>query len=720
MGSRRLLLLIPILLCLGNLEPTCAQVAPPQRGFSEETSEPSSPEEHGPYYALVIGINDYDHLTKLSTALNDAKEVAKVLREQYGFETTLLPNADRHEILSALDNYRRTLPNNANLLIYYAGHGFYDRDMDKAYWAPVEAEKDTYADWIIADEITSRAKAIPARHILIVSDSCYSGMIGATREDSPTMTPVRHSVYLDKMLRKKSRGVISSGGNEPVTDAGAQGHSLFAYAFLQGLSQIEEYAFTADELFHRFVKVQVAGKSNQVPGYDVLRNSGDDFGDFLFFRLPATTKPQPAGGGGKAIQPKELLAQAKALSASGAYGSAYPLFKQAAEGGSPEAMLYVGLYFDSRMPAYAGSASKDDRAAARWYRKAADGGEPWGMTNLGGMYENGIGVEKDYAQAIGWFHKAAEAGNTRGMSSMGWLYETGNGVGKDFAQAMSWYRKAAEAGDAAGMNNLGWMYENGEGVKKDPVQALSWFGKSAEAGYGAGMTSLGWAYETGNGAAKDTAQAMKWYRKGAEAGDATGMNNLGRMYENAIGVEKDYTEAANWYRKAAEAGDPLGMNNLGLLYENGKGLEKNYTEAASWYRKAAERGEPWGMNNLGVMYENGTGVEKDYAQAMDWFRKAVEAGNARGMSGMGWLYETGNGVEKDYAQAMSWYRKAVEAGDVPAMSNLGFMYENGEGVEKDRAQAVSWYRKAAAAGNEYALKRLKELGEDTPTSNPPR
>jgi hypothetical protein len=54
------------------------------------------------------------------------------------------------------------------------------------------------------------------------------------------------------------------------------------------------------------------------------------------------------------------------------------------------------------------------------------------------------------------------------------------------------------------------------------------------------------------------------------------------------------------------------------------------------------------------------------------------------------------------------------------MSNLGFMYENGEGVEKDRAQAVSWYRKAAAAGNEYALKRLKELGEDTPTSNPPR
>ena len=672
MNSRRLALLIVILLSPGSVAPAHAQTDSTTRDVFDSTSSTSTPEQPGPYYALVIGINDYQHLTKLNTALNDANEVGRMLHERYGFETTVLSNATRHDILSALDNLRRTLPDNGNLLIYYAGHGWYDHDMDKAYWAPAEAEKDTYADWIMADEITSRARAIPARHILIVSDSCYSGMIAANREDSPTMAPLKRGPYLDKCVRKKSRAVISSGGNEPVADAGAPGHSIFTGTFLRGLREIESDEFSANDLFQQYVVVQVAGNSNQVPTFRVVLNSGDDFGDFVFSRLPVAATAQPAGGGKAAIQPKALLAQAKALRASGdTQGSAYVLFKQAAEGGNAEAMTYVGLYYDSSRPAYAG-VSKDDSVAATWYRKAA------------------------------------EAGDARGMTRLGWMYHGGRGVVQDDAQAVSWTRRAAEAGEAGGMNNLGVMYANGRGVAKDDAQAVDWYRKAAEAGEPVAMVNLGWMYANGRGVARDYAQAANWYRKAAEAGNARGMANLGWLCANGRGVAEDDAQGFSWTRRAAEAGDVLGMNNLAVMYADGKGVAKDDAEAVSWYRKAAEAGNALAMVNLGKRYGNGKGVTQDDAQAVNWYRKAAEAGEPKGMYDLGVMYANGKGVAKDDAQALSWYRKAAEAGDPPAMNNLGVMYANGTGVAKDDGQAMTWYRKAAEAGNALAMRQPRE------------
>jgi TPR repeat protein len=188
---------------------------------------------------------------------------------------------------------------------------------------------------------------------------------------------------------------------------------------------------------------------------------------------------------------------------------------------------------------------------------------------------------KDYQQAVAWFRKAAEAGEPLGMTNLGYVYENGYGVEKDHKEAITWYRKAAEAGDAQGMNNLGYMYGNGYGVDKDYKQAVIWYRKAATAGKASGMANLGYMYVNGLGVDKDYKQAVAWYRKAAEAGDAVGMNNLGWMYRNGYGVDKDYKQAVTWYRKAAEAGNASGTNHLG----------KDYQQAVAWFRKAAEPGE---------------------------------------------------------------------------------------------------------------------------------
>ncbi len=239
----------------------------------------------GPYYALVIGINNYQNLGKLQTPVNDAKALAKLLQEQYGFkETRLLLNgrATRKDIFDALTEYQDRLPVNSNLLVFYAGHGYHDPGTDSAYWLPVDAQLENRDRWISASDITTNIRAMHSKHVLIISDSCYSGAL--TREANVAIDPRKRDAYLAKMLRPKSRNLMSSGGDEPVADSGAAGHSVFANAVLKSLTEMQEEQFAAGDLFYTFIKRAVAGSSDQVPQYNSIRNSGDESGDFVFSR----------------------------------------------------------------------------------------------------------------------------------------------------------------------------------------------------------------------------------------------------------------------------------------------------------------------------------------------------------------------------------------------------------------------------------------------------
>ena len=281
------------LVLLGN-SPALAQT--PQRGVRVPASSAAPAAASGSYYALIIGINQYRQpLPNLKTAVNDAEEMSRILAGRYGFRVKLLlnTNANRPNILNSLSEYRRVLRENDNLLIYYAGHGHLDPDGGKAYWLPADADSDSTANWIIADELTTDIRVLPARHVLIISDSCYSG--GLTRDANADIRPTDRNVYLNRMWSGKSRTLMASGGNEPVADGGPGGHSVFAAAVLNALQQSSASAFTASDLFHDFIQRQVAGRSDQVPRYSPIRNSADDEGDFVFIRpgasLPGVTAP---------------------------------------------------------------------------------------------------------------------------------------------------------------------------------------------------------------------------------------------------------------------------------------------------------------------------------------------------------------------------------------------------------------------------------------------
>jgi len=235
--------------------------------------------DFGQYHALVVGNNEYRHLPKLKTAVHDARSVAKTLGSDYGFEIELIENATRADIITALERYRTTLGKTDNLLVYYAGHGWPDKDADLGYWLPVDAAKDSQVNWVTNASITGSVRAMLAKHVMIVADSCYSGKlmrgmggIGQRRPD-----------YVEQMAKKKARIALASGGLEPVVDSGGPGdHSVFASALLRALRQ-NKRVMDGAQLFTK-IREPVVRESDQTPEFAPLRKAGHDGGDFLFVR----------------------------------------------------------------------------------------------------------------------------------------------------------------------------------------------------------------------------------------------------------------------------------------------------------------------------------------------------------------------------------------------------------------------------------------------------
>ncbi|WP_455199648.1 caspase family protein [Kaarinaea lacus] len=243
------------------------------------------------YRALIIGNNDYkdpdNRWPPLKTAVTDAKAVANLLESHYNFQdVTVLENASRSEILHAINGLTRRVNNNDSVLLYYAGHGYLDRETNKGYWIPVDAKGNDHTTYLrnstIRDELNTIASR--AKHTLLISDSCFSGSLlrGVTRGPVPSVDQDR---YYQNVAAKKSVQIIAAGGVEFVDDNYADsGHSPFTYFLLNELSNNNKPVITASEISSN-VEQAVANNSSQNPESGVLQGAGDELGEFIFLKL---------------------------------------------------------------------------------------------------------------------------------------------------------------------------------------------------------------------------------------------------------------------------------------------------------------------------------------------------------------------------------------------------------------------------------------------------
>jgi hypothetical protein len=157
----------------------------------------------------------------------------------------------------------------------------------------------------------------------------------------------------------------------------------------------------------------------------------------------------------------------------------------------------------------------------------------------------------------------AEQGDADAECRLAGLYREGKGVRRDYAEALRWYRKAADQDNAKAEYAIGYMYYNGEGVPRDDAQAVGWCRKAAEHGESRAEYVLGDSYYYGRGVPQDRSVAAQWYRRAAEHGSARAQYVLGYMYYYGQGVPRDRIGARRLFREAAGRGDEDARRALG-------------------------------------------------------------------------------------------------------------------------------------------------------------
>jgi len=247
----------------------------------------------GKQWLFVVGIDRYQNWRawpELDCAVSDAKAVRDVLRERYHVNEVVQlydKDATRTAIVGKLRYLARNTAATDSVLIYYAGHGNLDDLENIGFWVPVEGTREP-TTWIGSDRVKRYVGGMKAKHVLLISDSCFAGDFFRERSGIPDIT----EAYYKRAYALPSRQAMTSGGLEPVADAACKGRSPFAYWLIYTLENNQKPYLVPNTLFDR-LKEGVAANSNQTPRVGYLHGAQHAGGEFVFFLKQQGTPPPP-------------------------------------------------------------------------------------------------------------------------------------------------------------------------------------------------------------------------------------------------------------------------------------------------------------------------------------------------------------------------------------------------------------------------------------------
>lgn len=231
-------------------------------------------------YLFVIGIDRYESadFDNLNNAVSDATAIIGLLTSRYGFELFPAPlfneNATKENIYKGLNDLLLTAGKEDNLVIYFSGHGLMHPIGGQGYWIPYEA-KNSFHYYIENSVVKDFIQRILAKHIFLIADSCFAGtFLTQTRSSG-------HAREYQDMDQRVSRWVLTSGGEEPVSDGVKGGHSPFAHYLIRFLTVNDNRYFSVHELI-RYAYIMTEHNSRQQPNGAPIENIGHDGGQLVF------------------------------------------------------------------------------------------------------------------------------------------------------------------------------------------------------------------------------------------------------------------------------------------------------------------------------------------------------------------------------------------------------------------------------------------------------
>lgn len=246
------------------------------RAGRQQTMDEASAYIRGTNYLLAIAIDEYVTYPKLANCVKDLSDIRQELITTYDFEeddTQLIVNdaATERNIMRALDEFYERVGEQDSFILMYSGHGENLQDRDIGCLIPVDAT-DKY-DFVDLSAIKNRLDSFKAKHIVVIFDSCFSGLIltqRSTRNNLPENYP--------------SRFALTSGRNSPVSDGTKGKNSPFAEAVLVKLRDNTDKLGAnalAQSVLDFFVKIGT--NESQLPDFGVIHNSAIYRGQYYFY-----------------------------------------------------------------------------------------------------------------------------------------------------------------------------------------------------------------------------------------------------------------------------------------------------------------------------------------------------------------------------------------------------------------------------------------------------
>ena len=231
---------------------------------------------------LAIGIDKYQNVKRLNNCTNDLEKILKILTTKYDFEEEDIirlydENATNENIFDSLETLFAKQNSGENLIIFFSGHGDFDEKLDLGYFIPYEAEIYKKNSYIPNTSILNYIKAFEYRHVVLISDSCFSGSIFSYSRK----TKSSH----ERLYEIPSKWAVSSGRIEEVDDGVPGENSPFTESLIQILTS-NTNNISISEITNQIVR-DVAEKYEQIPRGAPLLIYGDKGGEF-FFKIKST------------------------------------------------------------------------------------------------------------------------------------------------------------------------------------------------------------------------------------------------------------------------------------------------------------------------------------------------------------------------------------------------------------------------------------------------
>jgi hypothetical protein len=490
--------------------------------------------------ALVVGNSAYRAVPALPNPAADARLMSDTLLS-LGFFVVgggAQLDLDKAGFDDVLQKFGTELIGADVALFYYAGHGVETHGLN--YLVPVDAHPadagDVFAQMNGISDILDRMEKSGTRINLVLLDAC---------RDNPFPNRGVRSATGGLAQLQAPLGTLISFATQPrsVSLDGDDGHSPYARALA---ATMRRPGFGLFKTFNEVgLAVEKATHGRQLPWV----SSSPISGNFYFAGKPAPAASDTTASASLVQQAltspsgdssrRDLVTDCD-LFAAMPYDTGHApdlagvevdkINVKAAASACNEAMTrYPDVARFTFEAGRVATAQNDHAEARRLYDKAAAAGYAMAMNNIGGNYEGGSGVARNYAEANRWYAKAVAAGEPIAMIDLGWMYETGHGVKKDYAEARRLYELATKAGVPSAMNNLGLLYLYGKGVTRDYAEARRLFEQAIALGEPAAMNGLGAIYKDGDGVPRNLRIARQWFEKAAALGNPEAKLNLREM-----------------------------------------------------------------------------------------------------------------------------------------------------------------------------------------------